>query len=253
MLKAKGLPEYFWGEAVVTAVYLLNCSPTKSVEGMTPFEAWYGKKPVVHHLRTFGCVVYVKNTEPHLKKLDDRSTKMIFVRYEPRTKAYRAYNPATQRVHITRDVVFDEHAQWDWGNEGVETADQDSEPFVVEFVTMPLVDTGEPELPQAASPPSTPTSQVEDQKPSPAPIEHASPPSVGPDLDDDHDDAPLHFCRIDNILGDMGIPGMVEHELGDELHAVSTEEPATLAEAEREPCWRAAMAEELRSIEDNGT
>jgi transposase InsO family protein len=59
LLKAKGLPGWFWGEAVLTAVYLLNRAPTKSVEGMTPFEAWYGKKPAVHHLRTFGCLVYV--------------------------------------------------------------------------------------------------------------------------------------------------------------------------------------------------
>ncbi|KAF0901404.1 hypothetical protein E2562_000285 [Oryza meyeriana var. granulata] len=103
-------------------------------------------------------------------------------------------------------------------------------------MTMPLADSGEPELPQAASPPPTPTSQVEDWTPSPAPIEHASPPSVGPDLDDDHDDAPLRFRRIDTILGDTGIPGMAECELGDELHAVSTEEPATLVEAKREPC-----------------
>jgi transposase InsO family protein len=39
MLKAKGLPSWFWGEAVNTAVYILNRCPTKSVTGMTPFEA----------------------------------------------------------------------------------------------------------------------------------------------------------------------------------------------------------------------
>lgn len=82
MLKAKVLPNWFCGEAVLTAVYVLNRSPTKSVEGMTPFEAWYGKKPGVHHLRMFGCIVYVKNTTPHLKKLEDRVRRMIFVGYE---------------------------------------------------------------------------------------------------------------------------------------------------------------------------
>ena len=65
-----------------TAVYVLNRCPTKSVEGMTPFEAWYGKKPAVHHLKTFGCIVYVRNTAPHLKKLEDHGRKMIFVGYE---------------------------------------------------------------------------------------------------------------------------------------------------------------------------
>jgi hypothetical protein len=45
MLKAKGLLGYFWGEAVASAVYLLNRSLMRAVEGMTPFEACYGKKP----------------------------------------------------------------------------------------------------------------------------------------------------------------------------------------------------------------
>jgi hypothetical protein len=36
MLKAKGLPNQFWGEAVFTVVYILNRTPTRSVEGAIP-------------------------------------------------------------------------------------------------------------------------------------------------------------------------------------------------------------------------
>jgi transposase InsO family protein len=36
MLKSKGMPARLWGEAVVTAVYVLNRAPTKSLEGKTP-------------------------------------------------------------------------------------------------------------------------------------------------------------------------------------------------------------------------
>jgi hypothetical protein len=53
---------------------------------------------------------------PHLKKLEDRGRKMIFVGYESGSKAYHAYDPITKRVHVTCDMVFDEHAQWDWGS-----------------------------------------------------------------------------------------------------------------------------------------
>jgi hypothetical protein len=76
--------------------------------GMTSFKAWYGKKLVVQHLKTFSCIVYVKNTKPHLIKLDDHGWKIIFVGYEHGTKAYRAYDPVVRCVHITKDVVFDE-------------------------------------------------------------------------------------------------------------------------------------------------
>ena len=47
---------------------------------------------------------------PSLKKLDDRSKRTIFGGYEPGSKAYRAYDPVSQRVHISCDVVFEEAA-----------------------------------------------------------------------------------------------------------------------------------------------
>src|ERR1044071_860365 len=58
MLKAKGMPNEFWCEAVATAVYVLNISPTRAVEGKTPYEAWKGNKPSIDHLRVFGCIAY---------------------------------------------------------------------------------------------------------------------------------------------------------------------------------------------------
>jgi hypothetical protein len=54
MLKAMDLTGWFWGEAVSTVVYLLHGAPTKSVQGISPFEVLFGKKPAVHHLKVFG-------------------------------------------------------------------------------------------------------------------------------------------------------------------------------------------------------
>jgi hypothetical protein len=107
---------------VATAVYLLNRSLTKGVAGKMPFEAWFGKKPGVQYLCTFGCVAHVKHTAPNPKKLDDRSRPMVFIRYEPGSKAYRAYDPVTKKVHLSWDVVFDEHASWDWALEEITTS-----------------------------------------------------------------------------------------------------------------------------------
>ncbi|KAK9100212.1 hypothetical protein Scep_023642 [Stephania cephalantha] len=59
MLKAKGLPDSFWAEAVACSVYLLNRSPTKGVSHITPEEAWSGYKPSVKHLKVFGSIAYV--------------------------------------------------------------------------------------------------------------------------------------------------------------------------------------------------
>jgi hypothetical protein len=56
---------------VLVVIYVLNRTPTKSVDCATLFELWYSKKPSVHHLRTFGCIGYVRNTKPNMSKLED--------------------------------------------------------------------------------------------------------------------------------------------------------------------------------------
>jgi hypothetical protein len=98
-------------------IYVLNRCPMKGVIDKAPYQAWHKCKPTMHHLHTFGCVAHVKNTAPNLKKLDDRGRPMIFIIYEEGTKGYCVYDPSTERVHVTRDVVFDEQAQWDCGKE----------------------------------------------------------------------------------------------------------------------------------------
>lgn len=58
MLKSKNMPKTWWGEAVNTAAYIINRSPTKKMENVTPEEAWTGVKPNVAHFRVFGSVCY---------------------------------------------------------------------------------------------------------------------------------------------------------------------------------------------------
>ena len=96
ILRARGVPGHFWGVAVRTAVYLLNRAPTAALDGKTPYQAWYGKKPPVHFLKVFGCVAYIKRLRPHLTKLDDRGQKVVFIGYQSRSKAYRFYDPTTE-------------------------------------------------------------------------------------------------------------------------------------------------------------
>ena len=59
MLSGVGLGHEFWAEAVDTACYLVNRSPSSTLEDKTPQEVWTGKKPSLSHLRVFGCDAYV--------------------------------------------------------------------------------------------------------------------------------------------------------------------------------------------------
>jgi hypothetical protein len=99
LLKQRGMPTAFWGEAVVTAVYIFNRSPTKALNGMTPYEAWHGRKPAVSHLWVFGCLTFTKEIG-HIGKLDNRSTPVVFIGYEEGSKAYHILDLGTQRVRM---------------------------------------------------------------------------------------------------------------------------------------------------------
>jgi hypothetical protein len=113
MVKQKQLPKRFWGEAVSTAVYILNRSPTKRLVDKVPEEVWSKVKPSVSHLKVFGSLCYKHIPDVKRKKLDDKSEAMILVGYH-RTGAYRLYNPITDKVEISRDVKVIENDNWDW-------------------------------------------------------------------------------------------------------------------------------------------
>ena len=108
MLSDANLPQKFWAEAVSTAVYLRNRSPTKAVDDMTPFEAWMKKRPSVSHLRVFGCKAYVHVPKDERGKLDNKAKKCILVGYGEETKGYRLYDPDKKRICFSRDVSFNE-------------------------------------------------------------------------------------------------------------------------------------------------
>jgi len=85
-------------------------------------------------------------------------------------------------------------------------------------------------------------------------VEFATPPSAGDvDLDADHDDAPLRFRRLDNVLGPTSPLGLAQRELEEHLLLASDTEPSTFAEAQQHECWRLAMLDEMTTIEANGT
>ena len=110
MMKAKRMPAKFWGEAMTTALFILNRAPTKTLKGKMSFEAWHGRKLSVSFLWTFGCIGHVRKTKLVLTKLEDKSTPMVFLGYAEGTKACWLYDPRGTKVLISHDIVFDEKA-----------------------------------------------------------------------------------------------------------------------------------------------
>ena len=118
------------GEALATAVYLRNRSPTKAISGLTPYEGWTGRKPAVNHLRVFGCVAYAHIAKELRRKLDSKAKRSILLGYGTTVKGYRLYYPQEKCVFFSRDVVFDERH---CGSEKEEMATEDDSRELVEI------------------------------------------------------------------------------------------------------------------------
>ncbi|GJW76447.1 ribonuclease H-like domain, reverse transcriptase, RNA-dependent DNA polymerase [Tanacetum coccineum] len=114
MMKATNMPQNFWVEAVRHAIYILNSVPTKALEDITPYEAIKLRKPNLENLRVFGCIAYAKVPSQRLTKLDDRSSRMVYLGNEQGSKAYRLFDPTPQKICVSRDVKFKENETWDW-------------------------------------------------------------------------------------------------------------------------------------------
>jgi transposase InsO family protein len=82
MMVQANLPISFWGDALLTAAYILNRVPSKSVSSI-PYELWNRVKPNLGYFHLWGCAayIYIHNTSHEYKKLGPIGKKCIFIRY----------------------------------------------------------------------------------------------------------------------------------------------------------------------------
>jgi hypothetical protein len=89
-----------------TATYLLNRQPTKTLTSATPFFALFRTQPSYDHLRVFGCRCYPNLSSTTAHKLAPRSAACVFLGYPSECKGYRYLDLSTNRLIISRHVIF---------------------------------------------------------------------------------------------------------------------------------------------------
>ncbi|GKF72059.1 zinc finger, CCHC-type containing protein, partial [Tanacetum coccineum] len=114
MLSYSRLSQGFWGEAMLTACYLLNRVPNKR-NMITPYELWTKRKPNLNYLRVWGYRAVVRLYDPKLKTLGEKGIECIFVGYAEHSKAFRFYviepneSVSINSIIESRDEIFDEN------------------------------------------------------------------------------------------------------------------------------------------------
>ena len=76
---------------------------------MMPYEAWYGEKPKVEHLRVYGCDAYSHIPKDERSKFDSKAKKCNLLGYGSLTKGYRLFDQSKRNVFHSRDITFNEN------------------------------------------------------------------------------------------------------------------------------------------------
>ena len=109
MLRIANLPKSFWSEAVVTACYLINRSPSVPLDFDIPERVWTRKDVSYSHLKVFGCKAFVHVPKEQRSKLDSESTPCIFVGYGDAKFGNKLWDPKEKKMIRSQDVIFHEN------------------------------------------------------------------------------------------------------------------------------------------------
>ena len=102
-------PKSFWGEAVNTAVYLINRSLSIHLDFDISQRVWTGKDVSYSHLKVFRCKTFMHVSKEQRLKLDDKAIPCIFVGYGDEEFDYKFWDLEKQKIVRSRDVVFHKH------------------------------------------------------------------------------------------------------------------------------------------------
>lgn len=108
LLFQSNVPLHFWGDCILTSVYLINRTPFPLLQNKTPFELLTSKTPTYDHLRAFGCLCFASTLLKDRHKFSPRASKCVFLSYPNGYKGYKVLDLDNNVISISRNVVFHE-------------------------------------------------------------------------------------------------------------------------------------------------
>ncbi|CAL8170379.1 unnamed protein product [Prunus armeniaca] len=256
LLQTAHLPPKFWFHACATSVYLINRMPCKTLHFKSPYFLLFGSAPAINHLRVFGCACFPLLKPYNTNKLQPKTSTCVFLGYAGQYKGYICFSLTTNRLFVTRHVLFDEtmfpftyvHPVSISSSQSLTSSSPPPSISFTNTVLSPI-----PSL--SVSSPSPPISEAA------APL-NASPSATQSPLPVDPDFQP-ESLRVILPLPPVNLHPMTTRSKNgiskrkafsaSSSVDLSTIEPSSFKAASQSPEWQSAMREEIEALHAQGT
>ncbi|KAL2932983.1 Retrovirus-related Pol polyprotein from transposon RE1, partial [Bienertia sinuspersici] len=260
----------FWGECVLCGTYLINRMPLKSIDMLTPYYKMFQTHPDISNLKVFGCLCFVSTLKTHRSKFQPRATPCVFIGYPPSKKGYKVLNLETNKIFISRDVIFHEHHLPFHFHSSSDSSDS-STIFLPSVTPISFSDSPFPLYSSSQTSSSTQTSHI----PTSSSDFSSEPSSVQPIPTDSTVNSPSvrkssrshklpsylqdYYCNTIHLSPDSGshwcnLVSTSDSSLFSQSLAATTHitpEPTSYSEAATDPLWEEAMNKEIKALIDN--
>uniref|UniRef100_A0A251TBB6 Putative ribonuclease H-like domain, Reverse transcriptase, RNA-dependent DNA polymerase n=1 Tax=Helianthus annuus TaxID=4232 RepID=A0A251TBB6_HELAN len=247
------LPKRFWGECVLTAAYIINRLPSKTIGDKTPYEILHNQKPEYDHMKVFGCLTYFWSIETKGDKFEVRGRLGIFLGYPQGTKGYKIFDIEDKKMVVSRDVKFHENtftfpAQNQPGNDDDIFVPSEAQYFEgPDYEQIPTTNDTTNNGPESG----IESDQVDDEGPSSVNEESSNGLESGPN--EGRTERPRRDRALPKRLNDfvVDLSPSVDHAHTAPTQAAST--PKSFKQAMQDPKWVEAMQREIQALEKNNT
>ncbi|KAF5780569.1 putative RNA-directed DNA polymerase [Helianthus annuus] len=276
------LPKRFWGECVLTAAYIINRLPSKTIGDKTPYEILHNQKPEYDHMKVFGCLTYFWSIETKGDKFEVRGRLGIFLGYPQGTKGYKIFDIEDKKMVVSRDVKFHENtftfpAQNQPGNDDDIFVPSEAQYFEgPDYEQIPTTNDTTNNGPESG----IESDQVDDEGPSSVNEESSNGLESGPN--EGRTERPRRDRALPKRLNDfvVDLSPSVDHahtaptQAASTVHPstnyisydnfshthklflaaiITTDEPKSFKQAMQDPKWVEAMQREIQALEKNNT
>jgi Reverse transcriptase (RNA-dependent DNA polymerase) len=251
------IPNKCWPDVFESITFVINRLPSSTISFQTPLQLLFNRSPDYKFFKVLGCKCYPYTRLYSSHKLAPRSILCVFIGYSSIYKGYKCLDLSTNRVYISRYVIFDESSfpfkvvQSSCSNSNSSTTTYPLQILPDDFTSMSIPSTTSlPPTPSCQNLPCSqlqpPVTKVYSRHSGSTPAPCSTMPS-SPQIVSSHQMVTRTKSRISSDQPKALLA--TNHP----LPQPEMLDPTTYAQASKEPHWRHAMAIELDVLAQNNT